>query len=310
MAGSQSAVPGAVSRRVDSATMSETTQTITFDPGLRGSIELLYGPEPAKPGEIRGKTVRGKAHYSRQAAIEAAIRDVLPRMSSELRALARHRPGCSYVHGPTTRTPTCPDETCQRWIDEIVEWHTARFGPKFAYVTYNEVGALSAGGKLSLGIHDDRSRDTLEPVTIALDLAVNGDWLTSTLGIHAMATKADLHDLVDRLWPEIERLRLTSAPGRAEQSRSNGREGRLDRPARATYWRLRQFQGLSLQEILAEWAAMTKEWTHGSSQVGRSRLEYPAWIEWKRRGASAGVEQFDEVGSIQRAIAKLRRFNA
>jgi hypothetical protein len=52
-------------------------------------------------------------------------------------------------------------------------------------------------------------------------------------------------------------------------------------------------------------------WSHlGDGQVDRHRLEYPAWIEWKRRGAAAAVERFDEVGSIQRAIAKLRDLNA
>ncbi len=43
------------------------------------------------------------------------------------------------------------------------------------------------------------------------------------------------------------------------------------------------------------------------SQVGPNRLEYPAWCEWRRRGALAGVERLEEIGSVQRALAKLGR---
>lgn len=291
--------------------MCETWDSAKFNPGLRASIELLYGPEPAKPGEIRGTTVRGKARYSQQAALETAIRDVLPRLDEELRALARRRPGCGYVHGPTARAPHCPDEACQAWIDEIVAWHTDRFGPRFACVTYNAVGWMSTGRSLSLGVHNEGSRDVLDPATLALDVVVDRDWVTTNVGIRATASKADLHELVDRLWPEVERLRLLSGQTSSDRARSNGRDGRLDRPARATFWRLRQFQGLSLQAILEEWAAMTEQWVRlgGEGRVDHDRLEYPAWIEWRRRGASAAVEHFDEVSSIQRAIAKLRDLN-
>jgi hypothetical protein len=207
--------------------------------------------------------------------------------------------------------PHCPDPGCQAWIDEIVAWHTARFGPRFSYVTYNAVGWMSRGRSLSRGVHDERSRDVLDPTTIAFDVLVDRQWVTTNVGIHATATKADLHDLVDRLWPEVEGLRRRSGQSTEEQPRSNGRGGRLDRPARATYWRLRQFQGLSFREILEEWVDLTLGWSQlGEGQVDRDRLEYPAWIEWKRRGAAAGVERFDEIGSIQRAIAKLRNLNA
>ena len=168
---------------------------------------------------------------------------------------------------------------------------------------------LSISGSLSLRVPDGRWRDALDPAVVALDVGVNRAWVTAQLGIHTTATKADLHDLVDRMWPEVKQLRRSAGVAELAESRSNGRSGRLDRPARAMYWRLRQFHGLTLGAIADEWETLTQSWSEVGSdgRIDRRRLEYPAWLEWRSRGHTAGIERFEEVGTIQRAIAKLRR---
>lgn len=132
------------------------------------------------------------------------------------------------------------------------------------------------------------------------------------IGVHATASKADLHDLIDRMWPQVERLRQAAA-SRSETVRpSHARTGRVDRPARATYWRLRQFQGLRLAAIIDEWEGLTRAWAKLGAEgcVDPRRAEYPAWVEWRRSGRTAGIERFEEVGTLQRAIAKLRKLTA
>jgi hypothetical protein len=278
-----------------------------FDPGLRSSIELLYGPEAAQLGEIRGKTVRGRARYSPDEAIRAATRAILARQADDLTAFARRRPACGYVHGATLAE--CRDPVCQAWLDEIAAWHTERFGPRHLDLTLGDVLWLSTGRHLSLNVSDGRWRDSFDPAVVALDLGVNRTWVTMQVGIHTSATKADLHDLVDRLWSEVDELRVRARLVGPAVVRSNGRVGRLDRPDRATYWRLRQFDGLTVAAIADEWETLTSEWTEAGpdDRVDRRRLEYPAWLEWRHRGRSAGVERFEDIGSVQRAIAKLRQ---
>lgn len=286
------------------------TKLPDFDPGLRSSIELLYGSEPSRPGELRGETVRGRTRYSPEDAIRAATSQLLPRLSNELCAFARRRPACGYAHAATS--PTCRDAGCQGWMDEIVAWHSDRFGARHFDLTLGAVLWISTGRELSLEVSNGRWRDTFAPSTVALDIAVNRAWVTAQIGVHATASKADLHDLIDRMWPQVERLR-EAARSRSETVRpSHARTGRVDRPARATYWRLRQFQGLSLVAILEEWEGLTRVWAKlgGEGRVNRRQAEYPAWVEWRHRGRTARVERFEEVGTIQRAIAKLRKLTA
>jgi hypothetical protein len=278
--------------------------TRDFDPGLRSTIELLYGPDSASLGSIRGRTVRGRAPYSADEAIRAATRDLVARLADDLDSIGRDRPECNRVHSPSS--PTCPNLTCKEWIDKVVSWHVERFGPRHVDVTFGAALWVTSGHRLNLGISDQSWRDLFEPTTVALDVGLNRAWITAQLGVHATATKADLHVLVDRLWPEIERVREASRSKASPHSRL----GRFDRPARASYWRLRQFQGLSLTAILEEWARLTKEWAESPrAAVARTRVDYPAWTEW-RRAAGGRIEAFDEVGTIQRAIGKLRRLTA
>jgi hypothetical protein len=114
------------------------------------------------------------------------------------------------------------------------------------------------------------------------------------------------------MWPQVERLR-DSAKSRSRTVRpSHARTGRVDRPARATYWRLRKFQGLGLAAILEEWKGLTRGWAKlgDEESVDRRRAEYPAWVEWRRRGRTRAIERFEEIATIQRAIAKHRRLTA
>jgi hypothetical protein len=197
-------------------------------------------------------------------------------------------------------------------MDEVVAWHTDRFGARHFDLSLGAVLWMSTGRELSLDVSDGRWRDAFEPATIALDVGVNRAWVTAQIGVHATASKADLHDLIDRMWPQVERLR-EAAQSRSRTVRpSHARTGRVDRPARATYWRLRQFQGLSLAAILEEWAGLTRAWAKLGDEelVDRRRAEYPAWVEWRRRGRTWGVERFEEIGTIQRAIAKHRKLTA
>lgn len=281
-----------------------------FDPGLRSSIELLYGPVPARREQIRGNTVRGRARYSAEEAIRAATRAVLPRFEDELVAFARSRPRCGYVHG--AGSASCQDRSCQAWMDRVVAWHAERFGPRHFDLTLGDVLWLSTGRCLSLEVYDGRWRDVFDPAVVALDPVVNRSWVTAELGIHSSASKADLHDLVDRLWAEVEQLRHRTGAVEITQGRSNGRAGRLDRPARATYWRIRQFQGLTLARIADEWETLTRSWAElgDNGGVDRRRLEYPAWVEWASRENVAGVERFEEASTIQRAVSKLRQLTA
>jgi hypothetical protein len=194
-------------------------------------------------------------------------------------------------------------------MNGIVAWHSDRFGARHFDLTLGAVMWMSTGRELSLDVSDVRWRDEFHPAAVALDVGVNRAWVTAQIGVHASASNADLHDLIDRMWPQVEGLR-EAARSQSEKGRtSHARTGRVDRPARATYWRLRQFQGLRLTAILEEREGLTRGWAKlgPEGSVDRSRDEYPAWVEWRRRGRAAGVERFEEVGTIQRAIAKLRR---
>jgi hypothetical protein len=281
-----------------------------FDPGMRSSIELLWGPSPTEPGEIRGRTIRGRARYSADEAIRAATSAMLSRFGDDLRAFGRRRRRCGYAH--SARVATCRDADCQDWLDQVVAWHNERFGPRHFDITLAKVFGLSSGGGLSLQVPGESWRDAFDPSVVALDLGVNRDWVTTHIGIHSAATKSDLHDLVDRLWPEIVQMRARAGIVTAAETPGNGRAGRLDRPVRATYWRLRQFQGLTLAKIADEWEGLTRTWSEmpDDAQVDRWRLEYPAWLEWHARGERGSVERFEEVGSVQRAIAKLRNLTS
>jgi hypothetical protein len=277
-----------------------------FDPGMRSSIELLWGLSPTDPDQIRGRTVRGRSRYSTDEAIRAATSAMLPRSGDDLRTFARSRPRCGYAH--SAGVASCRDADCQSWLNEVVAWHAERFGPRHFDITVATVFALSVGQPLSLQVSDGSWRDAFDPSVVALDLGVKRQWVMADIGIHASATKSDLHDLVDRLWPEIVELRARAGLSAFSESPSNGRAGRLDRPVRATYWRLRQFHGLTVAAIADEWELLTRRWSEmdADGQVDLRRLEYPAWLEWRARGVRASAECFEEVGSIQRAIAKLR----
>jgi hypothetical protein len=284
--------------------------TLDFDPGMRSSIELLWGPSPTEPGEIRGRTVRGRARYSTDEAIRAATSAMLPRFGDDFRAFARRRPRCEYAH--SARVASCLDADCQSWLDEVVAWHAERFGSRHFDISLGNVFAFPSGRLPSLHVSDGNWRDAFDPSVVALDLGVNQDWVTTQIGVHSEATKSDLHDLVDRLWPEIVELRAKAGMRKLGEASSNGRAGRLDRPVRVTFWRLRQFQGLTLTAIAEEWEALTRAWCDMGSdgEVDRCRLEYPAWLEWHARGERALTERFEEVGTVQRAIAKLRRLTS
>lgn len=286
--------------------MTETT----FDPGLRSMIELLYGREPTRQGEVRGATVRGRARYSPHEAVRDATRELLPRLTTDLRSFARRRPACGYAHD--ARTQTCRDAVCQAWVEEVVAWHSERFGPRHFDVTLGAVLWMSTGRELSLDVSDGSWRDDFNPASVALDVIRKNEWVTAQLGIHRAASKSDVHDLIDRVWPHVESLRAASQSGLATSGRSNGRAGRLDRPARATYWRLRRFQGLSHPAILEEWEELTRTWAAlaENERVDPRRAEYPAWLEWRRRGVLAEAERLEEVGTVQRGLAKLRRLTA
>jgi hypothetical protein len=275
------------------------------DPGMRASIELLFGPEPTPLGVVRGRTVRGPSKPSADQAIRAATRDLVHRLASELETFATRRPRCEYAMAPYI--PTCPDPRCQAWFDDVIAWHAERFGPRHATVSVMAAWALSERRHLPISIHDGSKRDPCRPATVALDIVMSGDWTTAQLGIHGTASRADVHELVDRMWPEIERLRALSRP----RSVPVGRLGVVDRPARTSYWRIRRHQGMTLAAIASEWEELTREWAANRAKpVPIHQLEYPAYREWRRRRANASVEPIAEVGTIGRAIAKLNRLTS
>jgi hypothetical protein len=275
------------------------------DPDMRASIELLFGPEPTPVGVVRGRTVRGPSKPSADQAIRAATRDLVHRLASELETFATRRPRCEYVMAPYI--PTCPDPRCQAWFDEVIAWHAERFGARHATVSVMAAWALSEGRGLPISIDDGPESDPFRPGTVALDIVMSGDWTTAQLGVHGTASRADLHALVDRMRPEIERLRALSRP----RSVPAGRLGVVDRPARTSYWRIRRHQGMTLVAIASEWEDMTHDWAANRAKpVPIHQLEYPAHREWRRRGANASVEAIAEVGTIGRAIAKLNRLTS
>jgi hypothetical protein len=267
---------------------------------------LIYGPEPAPPGTVRGRTVRGPSKASMDETLRATTRDLVHRHADELKAFGERRPAkCGYAMAPWI--PNCPEPRCQAWFDEIVAWHAARFGPRYAAVSVMAAWALADRRRLDLRIADDSAPDPARPATIALDIEQNRDWATAMVGIHSTASRSDLHDLVDRMWPEIERVR-TLAQTRPIRP---GRTGVLDRPARTAFWRLRRHEGRTLLDIATEWEALTRTWMiEPERDVPIGDLSYPAFREWRRRGAKAEIELFAELGTIGRAIAKLTRITA
>jgi hypothetical protein len=165
--------------------------------------------------------------------------------------------------------------------------------------------ALSERRNLPLEVRP-RGRDPMRPLTLAMDIEPAKDWITAELAVHASASRADLHELVDRLWPEIERLRQLSKVEPRPR-----RLGALDRPARTTLWRFRRHEGRTLAAIADEWENLTREWAaHPDGSVPPGRLEYPAYREWLQRGVDAGAETVAEVATISRAIAKFDRLSA
>jgi hypothetical protein len=273
------------------------------DPGMRGLIELLYGPEPAPRGSAQGRTVRGPSKPSVDDALRVATRDLVHRLGDELKAFAvRRPPRCGYAMAPYI--PTCPDPRCQAWFDEVIAWHAERFGPRHATVSVMAAWALADGRRLDLRISDDPAPDPARPATIAFDIEQDSDWTTALVGVHITASRADLHELVDRMWPEIERVRASASRGPVRL----GRTGVLDRPARTNYWRLRRSQGWTLAEIASEWEARTRAWSlDRQAEVPIGDISYPAYREWRRRGVKAQAESFAELSTVGRAITKLNR---
>jgi hypothetical protein len=275
------------------------------DPGMRASIELLFGPEPTPIGVVRGRTVRGPSKPTADQAIRSATRDLVHRLASELETFATRRPRCEYIMAPYI--PTCPDPRCQDWFDEVIAWHAECFGPRHATVSVMAAWALSERRHLPISIDDGPENDPFRPATVALDILMSGEWTTAQLGVHGTASRADLHELVDRMWPEVERLRALSRP----RSVPVGRLGVVDRPARTSYWRICRHQGMTLAAIASEWEDLTRDWAANRAKlVPIHQLEYPAYREWRRRGANASVEAIVEVGTIGRAIAKLNRLTS
>ncbi len=111
------------------------------DPGMRASIELLFGSEPTPFGVVRGRTVRGPSKPSADQAIRAATRDLVHRLASELEAFATRRPRCEYVMAPYI--PACPDPRCQAWFDRCHRVARRTFWPAPRHrVGRGRVGAL------------------------------------------------------------------------------------------------------------------------------------------------------------------------
>jgi hypothetical protein len=236
--------------------------------------------------------------------VKSATRDLVHRLANELEPLARRRPPrCNYAMAPYI--PRCPDPRCQAWFDEVIAWHTERFGPRHATVSVMAAWTLSERRNLPLEVRH-RGRHPMRPVTLAMDIEPAKDWITAELAVHNSASRADLHELVDRLWPEIERLRQLSKVEPRPR-----RLGALDRPARTTLWRFRRHEGATLAAIADEWENLTREWAaHPKGSVPPGRLEYPAHREWLQRGVDAGVETVSELTTISRAIAKFDRLSA
>lgn len=261
------------------------------------------GRSQARVGPCGGLTVRGPSKPSTDEALRVTTRDLVHRLGDDLKPFAARRPPrCGYAMAPYI--PSCPDPRCQTWFDEVIGWHAERFGPRHATVSVMAAWALADGHRLDQRIADDPAPDPARPATIALDIEQGRDWTTALVGVHVTASKADLHELVDLMWPEIERVRASTSRG----SSRLGRTGVLDRPARTNYWRLRRYQGRTLAEIASEWEDKTRDWTLDRRvEVPIGDLCYPAYREWRRRGAKAEIESFAEVSTIGRAIAKLNR---
>lgn len=267
---------------------------------------MIYGPESAPPGTVRGRTVRGPSKASMDETLRATIRDLVHRHADALSAFAERRPPrCGYAMAPWI--PTCPEPRCQMWFDEIVAWHASRFGARYAPLSVMAAWTLADRHKLDLRIVDDPTPDPARPATIALDIEQNGDWATAMVGVHSAASRSDVHDLVDRMWPEIERVRALTR----KRPVKPGRTGVLDRPARTAFWRIRRYRGRTLADIASEWEALTRAWlVEPEREVPIGDLAYPAFREWRRRAAKAEIESFAELGTIGRAITKLTRITA
>jgi hypothetical protein len=279
------------------------SEFLTFDPGFRSSSEILFGPPAHPPGEIRGRSVRGRARYSTDEAVRSAIRHAVARLTPELAAFAKRRLNCGYAHSPSVAS--CPDVACEAWSTEVVAWHSERFGSRHFDITLSAVFELSRGRRPPLRVYNSTSREAFEPTTVALDPVVRQEWIEAALGLHGTATKADAHDLIDRLWPEVERMRALDK--RAGTEVRPGRVGQLDRPARTVWWTLRRFAGLTIDEIVTEWETLTSEWHSAQSGPNPSELVYPAWLEWHDRGNRAGAERIAEPGTVARSVLKFRR---
>ena len=217
-------------------------------------------------------------------AIRGEVTPSLGAFAEELRALNTHRPACSRDEITRSERPDdCDDEACSRWLGEVTEWARPRYGQHVDLV----VARLDRMASTTSGAHPPHfggraplGRGFVEDVTI------EGGWILAPLRLGWIASKADAHELVEAIWPSVERLQRKRSPFVPPR-----RAGRLDRPARMFYWWLRRTEGLSDSAILDEWEELVAGWLDGT-KPDLGDLHERSWREWQalqeRRGRRDG----------------------
>ena len=265
--------------------------------------------------------IAGPLRYSAQAAIRAQVIELLAVLEPELRAFAATRPDCDRMRFSGSWLGRAPElgplpecqlrhPACMAWADDVLAWHRTRFGNLHDELTFSAIAGY-AGARHAVSLYSLHARETT--AWAAMAEASYPGWTSVRLDIHETASAEALRALARDIHAQLKGLKLVG--------QRPGREGHIDRPARAILWKFERGLGSSYRAIGDRWQQRTTAWAGDVDALGPSLVEppdghdlaLPAQHEWaaahgraKRRSRQDAIE-LPSTAAVRDSIRSLER---